>query len=79
MYDSPSLVTEPLLLEPLRAAVLDDAPLTYLRSAKIKLTARCNLKCTMCKYGRGLSPPELDASRLPRTRSAWTRPPLLDR
>ncbi|MCA9620157.1 MAG: radical SAM protein, partial [Myxococcales bacterium] len=32
-------------------------------SVKIKLTARCNLKCTMCRYGRGERPPELPTER----------------
>lgn len=63
MYDVEHLIREPLLLEPLRRAVVDEAAPRLLRSAKIKLTARCNLRCVMCKYGRGLSPPELDTDR----------------
>ncbi len=63
MYDVPQIVDEPLLLEPLRKAVLEDAPPAYLRSVKIKLTARCNLRCVMCKYGRGWAPEELPGDR----------------
>jgi radical SAM protein with 4Fe4S-binding SPASM domain len=63
MYDVDSLIREPLLLEPLRRSVHEGAPPAYLRSAKIKLTARCNLTCVMCKYGRGLNLPELDGAR----------------
>ncbi|MBK8011609.1 MAG: radical SAM protein [Deltaproteobacteria bacterium] len=63
MYDVEHLVGEPLLLEPLRRAVFDDATPRFLRSAKIKLTARCNLRCVMCKYGRGLSLPEIGTDR----------------
>ena len=58
MYDVRAIRDEPLLLEPLRRTVAGEAPV-YLRSAKIKLTARCNLRCVMCKYGRGWAPPEL--------------------
>lgn len=59
MYDVDAITGEPLLLEPLRLAVDAGAVPLYLRSAKIKLTARCNLRCVMCKYGRGWAPPEL--------------------
>ena len=63
MYDVDRLVDEPLLFEPLRRAVEHGAPPTFLRSAKVKLTARCNLRCVMCRYGRGLSLPELEEAR----------------
>ncbi len=63
MYDVSTLVAEPLLLEPLRRSVDDGTPPLYLRSAKIKLTARCNLKCIMCRYGRGWTPPEMATER----------------
>lgn len=66
MYDVERILAEPILLEPLRRAVVDDATPAYLRSAKIKLTARCNLRCKMCRYGRGLSPPELDTEAFSR-------------
>ncbi|HEY6722919.1 MAG TPA: radical SAM/SPASM domain-containing protein [Polyangiaceae bacterium] len=59
MYDVDAIAREPLLLEPLRRSVREDAPPAYLRSLKLKLTARCNLKCVMCRYGRGWAPPEL--------------------
>lgn len=63
MYDVPSLLETPELLGPLRDAVRDQTDPPYLRSVKIKLTARCNLKCIMCRYGRGWAPPELDEAR----------------
>lgn len=66
MYDVEAIAREPLLLEPLKRSVYDDAPPAYLRSLKLKLTARCNLKCVMCRYGRGWAPPEL-------TTADWTR------
>lgn len=66
MYDVDAIASEPLLLEPLRRSVHEDAPPAYIRSLKLKLTARCNLKCVMCRYGRGWAPPELDTE-------AWTR------
>ena len=62
MYDVTALVEEPLLFEPLAASLRGAAP-SYLRSVKIKLTARCNLRCQMCRYGRGWKPPELDGAR----------------
>ena len=37
-----------------------------MRSAKIKLTARCNLRCQMCRFGRGWAPPELSEERFAR-------------
>ncbi|HEU5075104.1 MAG TPA: radical SAM/SPASM domain-containing protein [Polyangiaceae bacterium] len=61
-----AIAREPLLLEPLRRSVHEDAAPAYLRSLKLKLTARCNLKCVMCRYGRGWAPPEL-------TTQDWTR------
>lgn len=63
MYDVDALIREPLLLRPLQRSVQEGVPPLYLRSAKIKLTARCNLRCVMCKYGRGLNPGELDGAR----------------
>lgn len=66
MYDIDAMTSEPLLLEPLRASVERGALPAYLRSAKLKLTARCNLTCVMCKYGRGLSLPELDGEHFRR-------------
>ncbi len=63
MYDVPALLDEPVLLDPLAASVRGAAP-RYLRSVKIKLTARCNLRCVMCRYGRGWSPAELDGARM---------------
>ena len=66
MYDALAIAREPLLLEPLRRSIHEGAPPAYLRSLKLKLTARCNLKCVMCRYGRGWAPPEL-------TTADWTR------
>lgn len=66
MYDVDTIAREPLLLEPLKRSVHEGAPPAYLRSLKLKLTARCNLKCVMCRYGRGWAPPEL-------TTEDWTR------
>lgn len=63
MYDIETLGAEPELLEPLRRSVELGAPPAYLRSVKIKLTARCNLKCVMCRYGRGWAPRELGTER----------------
>ncbi len=63
MYDVREVCDQPLLLGPLRASVESAARPAYLRSAKIKLTARCNLRCTMCRFGRGWAPPELGEER----------------
>ncbi len=62
MYDVQHIAEEPLLLDAFKRAVAGEPP-AFLRSAKIKVTARCNLKCVMCKYGRGWAPPELDGAR----------------
>ncbi len=66
VYDVDSVIDEPLLLLPLQRAVHEGAPPLYLRSAKLKLTARCNLKCEMCRFGRGWAPPELDEATFAR-------------
>jgi MoaA/NifB/PqqE/SkfB family radical SAM enzyme len=63
VYDVPSIVESPELLGPLHDAVARGEPPAYLRSVKIKLTARCNLTCVMCRYGKGWTPPELDTQR----------------
>lgn len=63
MYDVDAIAEEPLLLAPLARSVREGTPPIYLRSAKIKLTARCNLRCVMCKYGRGWDPGELGGER----------------
>jgi MoaA/NifB/PqqE/SkfB family radical SAM enzyme len=62
MYDVAGLRDDPDQLSALRAAV-DGAPPAGIRSAKIKLTARCNLRCSMCRFGRGWAPPELGEER----------------
>lgn len=64
MYDVDAIRAEPLLLSPLARSVHQGAPPTYVRSAKIKITARCNLRCSMCRYGTGMSPPELGTERM---------------
>ncbi len=66
MYDVEAIAREPLLLDPLRRSVEHGDVPRFLRSAKIKLTARCNLKCVMCRFGRGLSLPELDEAAFSR-------------
>ncbi|MCC6526076.1 MAG: radical SAM protein [Polyangiaceae bacterium] len=63
MYDVAAIAETAALREPLRASVSEGVAPTYLRSVKIKLTARCNLTCVMCRYGRGFAPPELDEER----------------
>ncbi len=63
MYDVGQLIEEPELLGPLARSFHELTPPVYLRAVKIKLTARCNLKCVMCRYGRGWAPPELSAER----------------
>ena len=57
------MLETPELLGPLRTAVEREEPPAFLRSVKIKLTARCNLTCVMCRYGKGWAPPELDEAR----------------
>lgn len=63
MYDVNAIIAEPLLFDPVRQSVEVEAPPAYLRSVKIKLTARCNLRCKMCKYGRGKRPPQMPSER----------------
>ncbi|MCR9164272.1 MAG: radical SAM/SPASM domain-containing protein [Nannocystaceae bacterium] len=63
MYDVDTIVSTPEMTGPLADAVSSGAPPPFLRSVKIKLTARCNLTCIMCRYGKGWRPPELDGQR----------------
>lgn len=46
----------------LAAAVRGEAP-PSLRTAKLKLTARCNLRCRMCSYWKGREPDRIDTRR----------------
>ncbi len=50
MYAVPELVRDRDFLASLGASLAGDAPPPALRCIKIKLTSRCNLRCTMCKY-----------------------------
>lgn len=63
MYDVKQLLSDGSVRESLAHAVTEGGPPPLLRSVKIKVTARCNLRCVMCKYGRGEKPPELDTAR----------------
>ncbi len=63
MYDISTIVGTPELLDPLAEAIGSGRPPPFLRSVKIKLTARCNLTCIMCRYGKGWRPPELEVGR----------------
>ncbi|MCB9714189.1 MAG: radical SAM protein [Myxococcales bacterium] len=63
MYDVGAILEDDELREPLRRSVAQGLPPAYLRSVKLKITARCNLKCMMCRYGRGWAPPELPTER----------------
>jgi len=52
MYDLPSLIRNLSLFTELRDAILMDAPVTRIRDAKFKVTARCNLRCSFCRFWR---------------------------
>lgn len=53
---------DPELAAALAAAVAGEAP-PPLRTAKLKLTARCNLRCRMCSYWKGREPDCIDTAR----------------
>lgn len=63
MYDVSTLIADPGLREPLARAIREGIAPNFLRSVKLKITSRCNLKCVMCRYGKGLSLPELPTTR----------------
>ncbi len=63
MYDVPTILSTPEMVGPLADAIGFAAPPPFLRSVKIKLTARCNLTCIMCRYGKDWRPPELAEGR----------------
>lgn len=52
MYNLAELIGDPLFLPELRESLALRRPPPVLRSAKIKITSRCNLRCVMCKYWR---------------------------
>ncbi len=68
MYDLDEIAASPALRERLRRTIDDpEGRLAWPRSAKIKLTARCNFRCVMCKYWRAPRGDELstdDARRI---------------
>ncbi len=49
MYDPAALIEDPALCAELRDCVTAGAPAQHIREAKIKLTARCNLRCVFCR------------------------------
>ncbi len=49
MYDLAALIADLALFEEFRATVRGDAPVRRIREVKIKLTARCNLRCAFCR------------------------------
>ena len=49
MYDLRTLVDEPRAFDELKACLSGEAPVCRIREAKIKLTARCNLRCAFCR------------------------------
>lgn len=59
VHDVDALLREPRALALVRQSVGEGAAPSFVRSAKLKLTARCNLRCEMCRFGRGWAPPEL--------------------
>ena len=61
MYRPEDFAADPALRNELVEAVESSHPRT-IRSAKIKLTARCNLRCYMCSYWKGRERDELDTS-----------------
>ena len=52
MYDLPAFVQDRALFEEFRASVFEAQPVARIRDAKIKLTPRCNLRCTFCQFWR---------------------------
>lgn len=64
MYDVPAMLDDPLLRGPLLQSLDGEQTPAFLRSVKFKLTARCNLRCVMCRYGKGLKLPELPTERV---------------
>jgi len=59
MFDLPSLIQDPALLTELHGAVFAGAPVARVRDAKFKVTARCNLRCSFCRFWREEAPEEL--------------------
>ena len=67
MYNVPEITRSPGLLERARLALGDpDQRSAWPRSAKIKLTTQCNLRCVMCRYWRRPRQPEMDTAAVER-------------
>ncbi|MHB0937271.1 MAG: radical SAM protein [Armatimonadota bacterium] len=58
MYDLHTFIQDPALLAELHSAVAG-APVARVRDAKFKVTARCNLRCSFCRFWREEAPAEL--------------------
>ena len=67
MYNVPEITRCPALLERARGALGDPGQRTaWPRSAKIKLTSQCNLRCVMCRYWRRPRQAEMDTAAVER-------------
>ncbi len=63
MYAVPELVRDQQFVAALGASLAGDTPPPALRCIKIKLTSRCNLRCTMCMYWRTTREDTLSSER----------------
>lgn len=59
MYDIPAFIQDKDLFEEFKGCLSGSLPTTRVREAKIKLTARCNLRCAFCCFWRMKHQPEL--------------------
>lgn len=66
MYDLPALLEDGALLAELRASIHTGQPPIRLRDAKLKVTARCNLRCAFCPCWRRQPTEELNTAELVR-------------
>ncbi|MCU0241342.1 MAG: radical SAM protein [Vicinamibacteria bacterium] len=63
MYALRELARAPRFLDELADSLNHHTPPPVLRCVKIKLTSRCNLRCTMCSYGRPHTEDSLPSER----------------
>jgi len=59
MYDLTSLIQDSALLAGLHDTVFAGSPVVQVRDAKFKVTARCNLRCSFCRFWRTPAAEEL--------------------
>jgi MoaA/NifB/PqqE/SkfB family radical SAM enzyme len=63
MHDLSPLIRDPAFVSSLAQSLSEGTPPPTLRCAKIKITSRCNLRCSMCRYWKTQDEETLESER----------------